>query len=223
MLRAKALLVFFVLLLLFSWFTSSGIWKRIKANNSIHTKKETRPANTIEEKLKKKSVDAIDFVKKNGYNESVCFLIDMTLPSGQNRFFIYDNERYYPALRPCYTWPLQWNVAWRKKIFQYTRLWLHFIRKIQDWQLIYGKIRTCIQTLWFGSNKQQRIQTFCRFTCTRMCTGNRSAGRDLPKWWLCNRISSVSSAIKTGDQPIFKSNIAMDIWIKNATHENEWH
>lgn len=56
----------------------------------IHTKKETRPANTIEEKLKKKSVDAIDFVTKNGYNESVCFLIDMTLPSGQNRFLIYD-------------------------------------------------------------------------------------------------------------------------------------
>lgn len=72
------------------FFMSSRIWKRIKANNSIHTKKETKPTNTIEEKLKKKSVDAIDFVKKNGYNESVCFLIDLSMPSGQNRFFVYD-------------------------------------------------------------------------------------------------------------------------------------
>lgn len=87
---AKALLVFFVFLLLFSWFTSSGIWKRIQANNPIHVKKDINPTNATLEKLKKKSVDAIDFTKNNGYNESVCFLIDMTLPSGQNRFFVYD-------------------------------------------------------------------------------------------------------------------------------------
>ena len=93
MLRVKALLVFFIFLLLFSWFTSSGIWKRIKANNSIHVKKEIAAENAIVEKVKKKSVDAVSFVKKNGYNESVCFLLDMTLPSGQNRFFIYDIEK----------------------------------------------------------------------------------------------------------------------------------
>jgi hypothetical protein len=86
----KALLVFFIFLLLFSWFTSSGIWKKVKANNSIHVKKDTEPKKAIIEKLKKKSVDAIDFTKKNGYNESICFLIDMTMPSGQERFFIYN-------------------------------------------------------------------------------------------------------------------------------------
>ena len=42
------------------------------------------------EKLKSKSTEAISFLKKNGYNESVCFFIDMSLPSGQNRFFVYD-------------------------------------------------------------------------------------------------------------------------------------
>ena len=90
MLKAKAFLVFFVFLLLFSWFTSSGIWKRVKANNSIHVKKDTEPKKAILEKLKKKSVDAIDFAKKNGYSLSVCFLVDMTLSSGQDRFFVYD-------------------------------------------------------------------------------------------------------------------------------------
>jgi hypothetical protein len=86
----KALLVFLIFLLLFSWFTSSGIWKRIKANKSIHTKKEYHGENAEGEKLKKKSTEAVSFIKKHGYNESICFFIDMTLQSGQNRFFVYD-------------------------------------------------------------------------------------------------------------------------------------
>jgi len=90
MLKVKALLIFFVFLLLFSWFTSSGIWKKTNPNNSIHIKKEIKEDNAILEKLKIKSGDAISFTKKNGYNETVCFLIDMTVPSGQDRFFVYD-------------------------------------------------------------------------------------------------------------------------------------
>ena len=90
MFRAKTLLVFFIFLLLFSWFASSGIWKRIKANNSILSKKEYNPEEATIEKLKNKSTEATSFIKKNGYNESICFFIDMTLPSGQNRLFIYD-------------------------------------------------------------------------------------------------------------------------------------
>lgn len=90
MLRAKALLIFFIFLLLFSWFTSSGIWKRTKPNNSIHSNNEYHLVNASVEKLKKKSTEAASFLKKNEYNESVCFFIDMSLPSGQNRFFVYD-------------------------------------------------------------------------------------------------------------------------------------
>lgn len=88
--RTKALLVFFICLLLFSWFTSSGVWKRIKANNFTHSKKEYHAENAEVEKLKKKSSEAMSFIKKNSFNESTCFFIDMTLPSGQNRFFVYD-------------------------------------------------------------------------------------------------------------------------------------
>ena len=88
--RTKALFVFLIFLLLFSWFTSSGIWKRIKANNSIHSEKKYFSENAEVEKLKKKSSEAASFIKKNGYNESICFFIDMTLPSGQNRFFVFD-------------------------------------------------------------------------------------------------------------------------------------
>jgi hypothetical protein len=88
--RTKPILVFFIFLLLFSWFTSSGIWKRINANNSIYTEKKYHAENAEVEKLKKKSSEATSFIKKNGYNESICFFVDMTLPSGQNRFFVYN-------------------------------------------------------------------------------------------------------------------------------------
>ena len=90
---AKALLVFFLFLLLFSWFTSSAIWKKTKATNPIHGEKEYNPDNAIIKKLRVKSVDAVSFVKKNGYNQSVCFFIGMSLPSGQNRFFVYNIEK----------------------------------------------------------------------------------------------------------------------------------
>ncbi len=40
--------------------------------------------------LRRKAEAARSFTKKKGLNEKTCFLIDMSLPSGQNRFFIYD-------------------------------------------------------------------------------------------------------------------------------------
>jgi len=73
--KPKALLVFFIFLLLFSWFTSSGIWKRIKANNSIHTEKVFHSENAEVEKLKKKSVEAILFVKKMDIMNLSVFLL----------------------------------------------------------------------------------------------------------------------------------------------------
>lgn len=47
----------------------------------------------VPEKLRLKASDAKAFAKDNGYNEQVCFLVDMSLPSGQNRFFVYDMKK----------------------------------------------------------------------------------------------------------------------------------
>lgn len=41
-------------------------------------------------RLKEKAFAAKDFVDENGFDVSYCFLIDMRLPSGKNRFFIYN-------------------------------------------------------------------------------------------------------------------------------------
>ncbi len=42
------------------------------------------------ENLASRATEAKRFVKAHGYNNSICFLIDMSLESGQDRFFLYD-------------------------------------------------------------------------------------------------------------------------------------
>ena len=94
MLRTRPLLICFLCIVLLALFTSSGIWKRVKANTSIHFgKKETAVPDPVIVKLKNRSTEAAEFVNKNGYNQNVCFLLDMSIPSGDKRFFIYNFKK----------------------------------------------------------------------------------------------------------------------------------
>lgn len=43
-------------------------------------------------RLKQKAQQSKDYVSNKGFNEKYCFLIDMRIPSGKNRFFVYDLE-----------------------------------------------------------------------------------------------------------------------------------
>lgn len=45
------------------------------------------------QKLQGKAFELKKFVEEKGYNNRVCFLIDMSLPSGGNRFFVYDMKK----------------------------------------------------------------------------------------------------------------------------------
>lgn len=53
--------------------------------------------NTAEKKEPFLAADKIDAAKKyisgNGYNDQYCFMINMGLPSGSNRFFVYDLKK----------------------------------------------------------------------------------------------------------------------------------
>ena len=42
------------------------------------------------QRLKQKAILAKDFTNEHGYNTTHCFLLDMKLPSGKNRFFVYN-------------------------------------------------------------------------------------------------------------------------------------
>ena len=41
-------------------------------------------------RLNKRSIQARDYITAHDFNEKYCFLIDMRIPSGKNRFFVYN-------------------------------------------------------------------------------------------------------------------------------------
>lgn len=93
MFHPKILLLLLILILSFAWLSSSGIWKRTNASLAGSTSKKHDPAVNTIKKLRLKADDAADFIKQKNFNDNICFLVDMSLSSGQNRFFVYDLKK----------------------------------------------------------------------------------------------------------------------------------
>ena len=89
----KSLLFVLFIIISVSWFTRQGWWKKFGADHisAVHTGQVVKKSVTA--KLKRKVAEARSFAAANKYNDHICFLIDMSLPSGQNRFFIYDLKK----------------------------------------------------------------------------------------------------------------------------------
>jgi len=85
----RPLLLFTILLIGFSWFSYSVSDNRL---GSIQTAKHPGSVKW-KEKLQQKVAGAKQFVHQKKFNETFCFLIDMSLPSGQERFFIYNLQK----------------------------------------------------------------------------------------------------------------------------------
>jgi hypothetical protein len=92
MFRPKILLLI-IFLLSFAWLSSSGYWKKAKATRTASGAKEYKLTVDLKEKMQLKAAEAKTFIERNNYNESVCFLVDMSIPSGQSRFFVYDLKK----------------------------------------------------------------------------------------------------------------------------------
>lgn len=90
MLKPRSLLLIFFLLLSFTWLFSSGVWRRSRTSGGADNPKPGILSNPAFKKMQLKAHDAKFFVQLKGYNETICFLVDMSLPSGQNRLFVYD-------------------------------------------------------------------------------------------------------------------------------------
>jgi len=88
--KTRTVLLLLILFLSISWLSSSDVWKKTRALNLPNHKFARSLTDIIMEKIKERAVTAKWFVKRKGYNENICFFIDMSLPSGQPRFFIYD-------------------------------------------------------------------------------------------------------------------------------------
>lgn len=73
-----------------SWFSDTKTWKKTKALHLPQRQSVYSTSAATSKKIQEKAAAARKFVQQKGYNTSQCFLIDMSLPSGQKRFFIYD-------------------------------------------------------------------------------------------------------------------------------------
>lgn len=93
MLTPRILLLIFFSLLSFTWLFSSGLWKRTKTSWADDNPESYLLRNSSLEKAKSKAAQAKLFAKQKGYNDNICFLVDMSLPSGQNRFFAYNLKK----------------------------------------------------------------------------------------------------------------------------------
>ena len=82
-----------IVIVALGWFSQTKIWKKTIALPSPKKEITHTVSNKIIEKLEQKATTAKLFAKQKGYNEKICILIDMSLASGQNRFFIYDFKK----------------------------------------------------------------------------------------------------------------------------------
>lgn len=92
MLRTRTILLV-LLLLSFTLLFSTGLWKRARAGLGCNQPSGYILSKTTLEKIHIKSAEAKIFTRRKNYNPRFCFLIDMSLPSGQKRFFVYDLEK----------------------------------------------------------------------------------------------------------------------------------
>lgn len=82
-----------ILIASISYLAQSTHIKKVKALHGLTLEAPAHSSLVNREKLQEKATAAKDFVRKKGYNNQLCFLIDMNLPSGENRFFIYDLQK----------------------------------------------------------------------------------------------------------------------------------
>ena len=67
--------------------------KPTKATKTPATKKPSTVKPVRKSTLSSRATEVSNYVVQKGYSTKYCFLIDMSLPSGSNRFFIYDLQK----------------------------------------------------------------------------------------------------------------------------------
>src|SRR5256885_1556855 len=93
MFHKTLLIVFFTIIILlasvwFFWYKPKFVLRDNKIYKTVIKKNSEL---FIKLQLKAKALD--EFAAKNSFNIEVCFLIDMSIESGKNRFFVYDVKK----------------------------------------------------------------------------------------------------------------------------------
>lgn len=83
--------------LLFSFLIAGAAWYYSKLSTgksrSIHRTASTVSAKELMRRLNLHANQLQSYARQHGYNTSTCFLIDMSIESGRNRFFVFDLQK----------------------------------------------------------------------------------------------------------------------------------
>jgi len=88
--KTRTLLFFSIVISPLAWFVSlSHLHKKNASRHECLPEVNTLAASSTKI-LQLKAAELKAYAEQNNYNASICFLVDMTLPSGHDRFFVYD-------------------------------------------------------------------------------------------------------------------------------------
>ena len=83
----------YLLLIPVVYFISKGYYQKGKISLPIASTAKVDPVLKISFRLKNHSASLLSYARQKGYNTHYAFLVDMKLPSGNNRFFVYDLKK----------------------------------------------------------------------------------------------------------------------------------
>jgi hypothetical protein len=86
-------LLLFVTAMVLTWLIHSRAGARTISLHGLKSEANYPPTSRVYLKLQARAIEAKAFAEKNKFTTSFCFLIDMSLPSRQKRFFIYDLQK----------------------------------------------------------------------------------------------------------------------------------
>jgi hypothetical protein len=86
-------MLFSLAILPFTWASCSSKAGETGKVKPVNTALRENELITMHRRMHQHALSAATFAKTHGYNTRFCFLVDMSLPSGSNRFFVYDLEK----------------------------------------------------------------------------------------------------------------------------------
>jgi hypothetical protein len=89
----RILLIALATILVFTITSAAWYYSKFHSKGKVHKTNTVRSNNRVKHLLKEQAASILPFVKKNNYNTSVCFLVNMDIASGTNRFFVYDLKK----------------------------------------------------------------------------------------------------------------------------------
>lgn len=85
----RLLIITLALLLGFLMASAAWYYSKLRPGKFHHSlKRDVKPALMV--KLNSRAGQLKNYAAQHGYNSNICFLIDMNIESGKNRFFVYD-------------------------------------------------------------------------------------------------------------------------------------